>query len=427
MIYVAVIISYILFSICNIIGVANNAYVRNVLQIVLVLSVSAAYFLYIRKRENKSLYIFAYLIRLGLLFFSVYGRQIAYIPFDGKDTEHFYSAVWEGKDHIEYGIDHLVTVTTYISYLLGDARLLYQYMMLLISMLGIRLANITMIKLSIAKKVQNKCILIASAFPTFAIFGVIYSREAIVSTGTIASFLLFLMFLQSNSRKQWIYLPCSLAVAVIASLFHAAPMAVVLSYVIAILLYDYADDKFKVSKKSIVLTSITVFLIATIFVINPNAFEKLSGITDVKSIAGRFMFESNLNAGSSYAQYVGDSDTWGRFIFYTPVRMFYGMFAPLPWEWRGIVDAGTFFLNSLFYIIVSVLALINVFRRNYWSNFNRWLVLTLMIASAMVGWGCVAFGTSIRHRDKFFLLFLIMLSLEMRGKDKELTLENSDN
>ena len=62
--------------------------------------------------------------------------------------------------------------------------------------------------------------------------------------------------------------------------------------------------------------------------------------------------------------------------------------------------------------------MVNVFRRNYWSNFNRLYAFTLTCAAIMVGWGSVAFGTAIRHRDKFFLLFVVLLAIELCGKNK---------
>ena len=405
----------------------SDSLIGNVIQIIIVTVISFFYVRILLKRECKWAYIIAYAIRIALLLFSVYGRNIGMLPFDGGDTEFFYGAVLQKTDHIEFGIDALVTVTTYVSYVLGDSRFIYQYIMLAISMLGLRLTDRVMRELNICKSVREKCLFIAAVFPSFAMFGIIYSREAIVSTGSMASFLFFILFLKEKTTKRFIYLLLCFCIDLVVCIFHAAPAAVVAGFILAIMLYDYHSDKVRVGIKSAGCAVAICIILCAIYIRFPSAFEKLGNIKDVSSIAGRFMYETNIAAGSSYAQYVGDSDTWGRLFFFTPVRMFYGMFAPFPWEWRGLSDMATFFGNSVFYIVVSVIAIFDVFRKKYWRIFNKWLVLTLMFASAMVGWGSVAFGTAIRHRDKFFLLFVVLMSLELRGKDKDLYIENPDN
>lgn len=432
LIYKAIFFGYFIFAIFNLLGIADNDYVRTVLQIILVVVVSVFYIRQVWKRDCRWAYIIAYVFRLGLLLFSVYGRRFGMLPFDGSDTEYFYSGVFERRDHISYGNDSLVTLTVWLSYLLGDARLIYQYIMLLIAMAGIRATDRILQLLGINKNIKYIILVITAIFPYFAMSGVIYTREAVVSSGVAISLLLVILYLkETESRSRYVYLFMGIGLLMIVSLFHAAPIALIPGYLIFILLYDFKADRVIISRKSLVLClSIAILLCAIVFIafkINPFAFEKLRGISDVKTIARRFMFDSNLEAGSSYAQYVGDSDTWGRLILYTPARLFYGMFAPLPWEWRGIADAITFFLNSLFYMVVYFVAIVDVFRKKYWKNFNKLFFVMLICSSVMVGWGSVAFGTAIRHRDKFFLLFVILMALELRGKDKGLLIENTDS
>ena len=421
MIYCVAAAIYIVFAICNLSGLANDIVVRNAIQIFLVAIASFAYIHNVCKRECKTAYIIAYFLRLALLLFSVFGREIGNLPFDGGDTEFFYSATITQTSHEYFGHDSLVTITAYISYALGDARLLYQYGLTLLSLLGIRTTELVMEKLEIPKDIVHKCMCILAIMPSFAIFNVIYSREAIVMTCIVASFYFFILHLcASDSLKKFFFVCLAIAFAIVACPFHAAPVSLVMGYVVCLMIYDQKSNCFGITIKSLLFGSSVLFFLISLILLFPNLFEKISGLGGIQAVARRFMYESNLDAGSSYAQYVGDSDTIGRFIVYTPARMFYGMFAPLPWEWRGLADVATFFGDSLLYILAYFGALINIIRKKHWLDFFGWFVLTLLIVAVTIGWGCVAFGTAIRHRDKFLPLFIVLLSLEIKDLKKHI-------
>ena len=391
---------------------------NDIFQILIVTVFSIIYLYTVRKKDCRWAYVAAYTVRIGMLFFSVFGRNIGLLPFDGEDSEYFYKAVWEKTDHYGYTVMHdkFVGLTICLSYVIGDARLIYQYLLMILSMLGIGLTDGVMIKLGIRRRIRFFSLMLMAFFPSFVCLNVVYLREPIIMIFIIAPIYLFICNLKAaNNKIRVVYLILSLVVGIMGCIFHPACISSVFGIMVAELLYDPKDDRFKITKTTIIAAIVFAIVICATYRFLPWKFEDFQ----IKDLAERFMFEKNLAAGSSYAQYVGDSATWGRFFFYTPVRMFYAMFAPLPWQWRGLADIGTFFLNSLFYIVVSVFALIDTSRRNYWKNINRWFVFTALIASAVVGWGCTAYGTSIRHRDEFFPIFIILMALEIRGNDKE--------
>ena len=413
------IVGYVFFAICNLFIVPNNVVGKNVLEIFLVILISVVYLSDVSKRECRLAYITAYITRIGLLFFSVYGRSIAMLPFDGKDTEFFYSAVIEKTSHVRYMNDVFCTITVFVSYFLGDARLLYQFLLMMLAMLSIRLTDSIMRELEIEENIRFVCMMLIAVFPTFAMFNVIYCREPVIALLIIVSIYFALIGFKSKTiGNRLLYCFLSFVFGVIGCFFHAACVSTVIGIVIAGFLYDWDKGEMRISKKSVFVGLVLVLILCILYRFLPWKYG--SGF-QIKDLAERFMFESNLNAGSSYAKYVGDSSTWGRFFLYTPARMFYAMFSPLPWQWRGMLDIVTFFLNSLLYLIVFVIGIINTFKKEYWNYYNKWLVLIALVASVIIGWGSTAFGNSLRHRDKFFLLFVVLLALEIRGKDKKIT------
>ena len=68
LIYKAIFFGYFIFAIFNLLGIADNDYVRTVLQIILVVVVSVFYIRQVWKRDCRWAYIIAYVFRLGRVF-----------------------------------------------------------------------------------------------------------------------------------------------------------------------------------------------------------------------------------------------------------------------------------------------------------------------------------------------------------------------
>ena len=129
--------------------------------------------------------------------------------------------------------------------------------------------------------------------------------------------------------------------------------------------------------------------------------------------------------GSSYAQYVGNSNNPLNMVIYTVPRIVFFLFSPMPFQWRGIADIIAFFFSSLFYIVVSWRT-IRYLRRSDIENkaIVQMLFIVSFAATFVFAWGVSNAGTAARHRDKMIILFGVMYALTKTKHVNEMITEN---
>ena len=108
--------------------------------------------------------------------------------------------------------------------------------------------------------------------------------------------------------------------------------------------------------------------------------------------------------------------------------MFFFMFSPLPWQWRGIPDIIAFVFSSLFYmyIIFSTLQKLYQICKSQTKSNNIHLIVLIALSiiaifsSFVFGWGCNNTGTATRHRDKMMCIYAVMLGININYKNKKM-------
>ena len=93
-------------------------------------------------------------------------------------------------------------------------------------------------------------------------------------------------------------------------------------------------------------------------------------------------------------------------IYKAPLRSLYFVFAPFPWdikETKHLIGMFDSFLYMYFvYLIISNL-------KNIWKDRCLRIILLMLLAYLFVfGFGVGNFGTGIRHRSKFVIIFIIL-------------------
>lgn len=145
-------------------------------------------------------------------------------------------------------------------------------------------------------------------------------------------------------------------------------------------------------------------------------FQKISGL-NVNSYADI----ANMRdvASTSYVQYVGNSNSIWNIIIYTIPRMFYFLFSPMPWQWRGGGDALVFFFDSCFYLIATFSTFKAILKKNH--SKRKYIIgvfLALFFATFIFGWGVSNSGTAMRHRTKLVLGFAMLFGMAIDEKSK---------
>jgi len=365
----------------------------------------------IRKYDGENVHwttlavVFAgYFARVFLLFWDMYYRHIFLLPSSGGDTEAFYRAA-SGMGGGSWLYSDMLTV---LFQFFGQQRIIGQYVNILMGITSIFFAMRILRKFTNNRNTLLIALTLGMLLPYNMILNAILLREALITLWLTASLYFFVLWLKDN--KLWgIFLAtgCTLA----ASFHHPGSIFVALGYAVCFVLYDRADNKFKFRLKSVVpaLVSLLVFLIID-SMFGADIFRRLQG-WDIESLIGFVEIEAG---GSAYTFIIETGSDFLNFLFNTPVRMIYFILSPFPWYWRGPFDIIAFVFSSIFYGY-SYWAAVKAIRDK--ESKNRHVIIAFFIISLacifIFGWGSRNTGTAMRHRDKFMLFHVLMLSLSI--------------
>ena len=395
--------------------VSGNQFQPDSICIIMISVFSLVYILEISKSEKYAFYmrelVSGYLLRVFLLFFDIYGKNIYTLPNSGPDANSFFkSAQWyaglstQGRDMGSYAY-----VMGSIFKFIGVNRLYGQFLMLLCSMVAIHLFLSILILLNIDYHIKKKVLLIVCLLPNFAILSVIFLREAVV-TMFIAISLYF--FLKWFSGKTLFFLLLSLLSCFSACYFHSGSAGLIVGYIIILFLYSSYKERFTLSVLNIIIASFLVVIMGYLFLnYSEILFPKMTSVDSISDIANTSEF-----GGSSYARYVGNSSSIRNMVIFTIPRIFYFLFSPFPWQWRGLSDIIAFCFSSMFYFAGARSAIGNL---RFMSRKNKDKTIAIIIISISIvfvfAWGVSNTGTAARHRDKLVMLFATLYALGMDG------------
>ena len=99
-------------------------------------------------------------------------------------------------------------------------------------------------------------------------------------------------------------------------------------------------------------------------------------------------------------------DSYSEVIYKAPLRSLYFVFSPFPWDVKETKHLIGMF-DSFFYIYFVYLIICNI--KNVWRDRGLRVILFILLAYLFVfGFGVGNFGTGIRHRSKFVIIFIIL-------------------
>ncbi len=355
-----------------------------------------------------------YLFRIFLLYFDLLGRNIFPLPNGHSDADMFYV---EALQYMHTGVTIRGVFPQVMGAFLsvfGTSRLFAQFVLMLFSMGAICIFAYALRELKIEEDASYFSMGLLCILPFFAMLSVAFMRESIVSFLVSLSGLSFVMWTTRKKEKYYFY---SIVPVIITTAFHSGTIGIVIGLIVARVLYNNSD-----SGPNLRITNIIVALVMFLglFYLYNNYgnvfFRKMTGVSSLEDIA-------NVRdvANSSYVQYVGNSNSIGNIIIYTIPRMFYFLFSPLPWQWRGIGDIVTFFTSALFYLTVIISIGRYIFSEYDNSNRQRMiaLVIILGITCFIFAWGVSNTGTASRHREKLVVLFSLALAITHNSRSNE--------
>jgi len=128
---------------------------------------------------------------------------------------------------------------------------------------------------------------------------------------------------------------------------------------------------------------------------------------------------TDVQGGSAYLTWINPDSTTQALLF-SPLKMFYFLFSPIPLDWRGIGDIFGFCLDSsihffLFFIIISGMKYIKYKRDN---TLVKFFVISALITAFIYAYGVSTAGTAMRHRTKIVPVLIVAAAISYSYKDK---------
>lgn len=356
------------------------------------------------------------LLRAALVFWDLNCSHIFVLPNSGADTEMYYHwAVKVGEDPSLVFQDlrggAFSKLFGMFFWLVGPARAFAQYSIALLGLTIVLLLEATL-KRSHATTSQKVSILALAGFlPNSLLISAIFLRETLVAFLVGLSLYFFVRWFRSGNPLTLIPV---LAAILAASTFHAGVIAVGFGYMIVIVFYNPRRSRIDVSARTVIYLALFTTLLYFVSTQYPDLFLGKFEQFDSETELAKAM---NLRAGGSQYLVGLTVENFGDMLRYGPLRAVYFLGAPLPWDFRGVMDLLTFLADSTIYL--GVIAMFCV-RQSDIPKAQRWLgyALTVVIGvTALVfGAGVSNAGTALRHRSKFVSLFFLLAGMCIKAR-----------
>ena len=368
---------------------------ESLMGIFFVVSSSLVTFIYILmskdiSKELKIIILAGFVVRIILVCMDVF---VARLPDAGTDDDGFYST---SLDIYNNNYSNALEITrggifpkllALVYFLIGSSRFSAQYLNALLYVISSLVFIRSMINFGVTKKYLKVGTFIFCLMPNTILFNSILRRETIMELCLCSSIFFFSKW---YIDKKLIFSLMTILFIALASLFHTAFIFGALIFVIYFALYNKQKGavSFSINKFSKLLILLICAIILGIGFLSLWK-NKLTSISDM----GDIYSTTNRASGDSVHLENYKVNNVGQLIAFTPLKLFYFLFSPVPWKFRNTMDIISFVLDVLVYVIliVSVLKLPK-------ESSSRLLFVTFVLMSVIFALGTFNSGTAIRHR-----------------------------
>ncbi len=367
----------------------------------------------IRNKKYYIMIVVGYFLRTSALLWDIYFRSIFILPHSGSDTEGFYrQGMAIANDFSLFNKMPMGPYTNFLGLLfrvIGDQRIIAQYINVMLGMGIIVTIYKIMEILQFESKIKYIILLLVILFPQAIIFSGILLRENLVSFSIILMTYYLIKWYKFNGRHNIVL---TFIWYLIATYFHSGFIGAFLPLIFIFAFYERKTDSLNINIKSFILLILFAFIAVIIYMkFGEILFSKFGGKIDFssKDIYKSISIEG-LEVGSRYLEWINYNSIFDIVIF-APLKVFYFMFSPIPFDWRGVMDIVTFTLDSFIYLAICL----SIFRNR--KNLNTNIVIVNILISIFVivaftfAYGTIAAGTAVRHRNKIYGLLLIIYGI----------------
>ncbi|HWJ77144.1 MAG TPA: hypothetical protein VNR61_03590 [Niallia sp.] len=390
--------------------VENNELIGLIIILVNCIGVFTVLFFTFKNDKNIFiLFISSFCIRIFLLFWDLYSKSIFVLPGSGRDSEMFHG-VGLSYPNISFDENPYGFFVGLIYYFTLDQRIVAQYVNLLFSMSTIIISLKIMEDLNISYKIRLLMLIIISFIPNYLISSILLLRESIMIFLLAASLYCFIKWWKENNLFNFLI---SIVLVLFASVFHSGVISNAAVYILVFLLMNNKERKINFNIKTLV--ALTIFTTSLMILMNSNSnifLSKFGNVEDINDITRR---TSLAEEGGSAYQVGGEVNSFSDLLINSPIRIFYFIVSPLPWDWRGLNDIIAFLFSALFYFITYIYSIkaLNLTTRVENKSLIIVGLLLAFFGAFIFAWGVSNAGTAIRHRDKFIVNYLILLAISL--------------
>lgn len=380
---------------------------------VFVVFISAVVYILKYQKEYGFVLLTSFLIRLIILFADYY--KLFPIIGSGSDTEFFYEI--SVAKAIGKPVDYLTNYTVFLTYLfklIGPQRLFAQLINVLCSFGTIIYIIMSIKQINIKNnRIIPSLVLIASFTPQVVLFSGVLLRESLITFFLSISVYYFIRYIQT--MKIW-YTVAIFGSIFVCTFFHTGMIMGLLGYAVVIVLYSKQKRKLDLSfikiAKIIVLLYVLFSFVTSVDIFTDYFDSIMKGEDSEQALLDRLNYETK--AGSAYLSTI-KFDTTSSIILLFPIKEFYFLFSPLPWDFRNFVDVLSFILDSCIFFFLFYVIIKNKDNRNG-GSFS--LILLFFFLTILYALGTTTAGTAIRHRDTIMPVLIVAAALSCIYKSR---------
>ncbi len=373
------------------------------------------------ERETvRTVLIVSFLIRLLILLWDVYARDIFILPNSEGDAQAYFeissSYAWGGRRNtVDFG--HFPFYTGQLFRFIGQQRLTVQFINMYLAMCSLLMVYRILCKLEISPSVREKTMLIAAFLPNLMMITTFFLQESVISFCIITA---LYMFTNWWCKGGFFNLVLTVAFSLLGSLLHMGALVVAMGTLAMLVLIGNKERRLKISVSKIILMVVVGVGFLLVLVSSGDTFTGKVRSEEGGLSAEGILYEANVRqeGGSGYVVGIQGLPPAVDLVVNTPIRMVYFIFSPLPWMWRGLGDILAFFGSTIFYFYTFYVTY-KAYKSHPIkglpdSNIGSFLVVLTVImglAAIMFGWGVSNAGSALRHREKFTYICLVIAAV----------------
>lgn len=383
------------------------------------------------KSSYRGILFLAFVLRLAILYIDRF--QIFEIPFTGNDTENFHYFTLRSLEGDDVRLTYYTVFLTWIYKFFAnpdDGRFMSQFINVLFSYGIVYYICRSLSELNVSGKKIVIAVTIVTFMPVLLCFSAVLLREAWCEFFVTISVYFMIVWYKRNSL---IHLIAAFISVLLAMIMHAGCIGLLFGYLLAVFGYrkGIRQRPFNYILSLIMITTIVMIVISD--------SELFLGKFTRTLESEEFYLDKNIairKGGSSYLLWLeGKSTVVG--LLFTPLKIFYFLFSPMPWNWRDLMDVFVFVVDSTIYLfffyhafriiggkkkrnrMISRFSNQNV-NSTHLYDIRKYLLYGIFFTTFIFSISLFNTGTAIRHRAKIIPVVAIAyaISSELRSQNR---------